>query len=311
MARRGGSLTSNRFKATLGALIALTFLGALLVSLVAFRNYRSSRDLIEPAQASPLLRHPELTGVALLRNMSFQSPDGLRLAGWYVPSKNHAAIVLTHGTNTDRSSMLPELRLLADAGFGVLAFDWPGLGDSEGEVLWDDSARHALTAAVDWLSAREDVDAQRIGGLGFSIGGFMMTQVAAGDRRLRAVVLEGTPTSFDAYLKLHHGRWGILGEWPARWAIRRSGLLAAAWAPQRLIAAIAPRSLLIIGGSRDEEIPAAMERELYSAAGEPKALWIVPGAQHGNYAQASPAEYPRRLLTFFSGDLVSAGGTIP
>jgi len=71
-----------------------------------------------------------------------------------------------------------------------------------------------LTSAIDWLSLRSDVDPKRIGGLGFSMGGFMMTQVAAGDSRLRAIVLEGTPVSFDAYIEFHNGRWGILGKWP-------------------------------------------------------------------------------------------------
>lgn len=311
-------MIDNRFSRTLNArmlaAIALAVIGltaALSAALVVTRNYRSSRDLIEPAEVSPLLRQPERTGVADLKNISFASQDGARLAGWYVPSKNRAAIIVTHGTNADRSTMLPELRFLADAGFGVLAFDWPGLGESEGRILWGDGARRALICAIDWLASKGDVDADRIGGLGFSIGGFVMTQVAAVDPRLRAIVLEGTVTGFDAYMNLHHGRWGVLSQWPARWAIRRTGLLDPAWAPGRVIGAIAPRPVLLISGSQDTEIPATMVRELYSSAHQPKTLWVVPGAEHGNYALAAPVDYPRRVIDFFNRTLVGPTGAVP
>jgi dipeptidyl aminopeptidase/acylaminoacyl peptidase len=289
-----------RTRATL-ALTALLVCAGL--AFVAVRNYRSSHDLIEPAQASPLLAHPERTGVAKLTNVAFTTAEGVRLAGWYVPSRNRAALVVTHGTNGDRAGMLPQVRLLAEAGFGVLAFDWPGLGASEGAIRWDDGARQALTAALDWLSRRSDVDPQKIGGLGFSMGGLIMTRLAAHDPRLRALVLEGTPSSVDEYMRIHHGRWGIVGLWPAYAAVRHSGLLDPELAPERLIGRIAPRPLLLIGGTLDTEIPPAMVQQLFAAAHDPKTLWIVPSAQHGEYAAAAPAEYRRRVLAFFTAAL--------
>jgi fermentation-respiration switch protein FrsA (DUF1100 family) len=39
---------------------------------------------------------------------------------------------------------------------------------------------------------------------------------------------------------------------------------------------------------------------LYQAAREPKALWIVPGAGHGEYEQAAPEEYRTRVITFLN-----------
>jgi pimeloyl-ACP methyl ester carboxylesterase len=277
-------------------------MAALVGAYFAERNTRPFRDLLAPQAPSPLLDHPERAGVAGLRNADLRSPAGLRIAAWYAPSRNRAAIILTHGTNADRSSMLPELRLLADAGFGVIAFDWPGLGASEGPILWGAGARQTLAAAIDWLAERPEVDPQKIGGLGFSVGSFIMTQVAAGDGRLKAVVLEGTPASFDAYIDLHaHG--GRLGRWLAERAISRSGLAAAEWAPQNLIGAIAPRPLLLVGGTRDTEIPPWMAQGLYADAREPKSLWIVPKAQHGGYMEVAPVEYPRRILAFFESGL--------
>ena len=64
-----------------------------------------------------------------------------------------------------------------------------------------------------------------------------------------------------------------------------------------------PRPLMLVSGAEDDDTPPAiMERVHGAAAGS--TLWIVPGAHHGNYAQASPEEYPRRFVGFFESALV-------
>jgi dipeptidyl aminopeptidase/acylaminoacyl peptidase len=279
--------------------LVLTFA---LAATVGVRNYRSASLDFEPWPGSDLLQHPERTLLPGLQRVWFRS-QGLRLSGWYIRSRNGAAVIVTHGTNADRTSMLYEMRTLAGAGFGVLAFDWPGDGASTGEIHWGPAERHALTAAIDWLGTRPDVDPERIGGLGFSMGGYVMAQVAAGDSRLRAVVLEALPPSFDEYLDHLHDKWGMLSRMPARWAVRQAGMDTTALAPRNVVAGISPRPILIIGGSDDPVISPAMLRELYDAAREPKQLWLVPQALHGGYSQAAAAEYSRRLLAFFDSGL--------
>jgi dipeptidyl aminopeptidase/acylaminoacyl peptidase len=258
----------------------------------------------EPAPATELSKHPAQVGIAQLEEVAFRSSDD-RLAGWYVPSSNRAAVVLTHGTNADRSSMVAELRILSDAGFGVLAFDWPGEGASEGSVHWGAEDRHALTAAIDWLSKRADVDANRLGGLGFSIGGLVMAQVAARDSRLRAVALVAAPSDYVALTRWQNRQWGFLSEFPASLALRYSGIAAAGPRPVDVVHEIAPRPVIVIGGDADEVVPAFMTRALYDAALEPKSLWIVPGAHHGDYAQVADPAYQLRLVQFFTANLLA------
>jgi uncharacterized protein len=291
------------------AVAALTLaLATVFVCAVTYRNYHAAELDFEPWPASEALRHPADVGVAPLEQVSFKSADGLNLAGWYVPSKNRATVVLTHGTNADRSSMLPELRLLAAAGFGVLAFDWPGDGASEGTIHWGPTERHALTAAIDWLAAQPDVDPKRIGGLGFSMGGFVMTQVAALDARLRAVVIEAAPPDFREYVQREHGHWGFLSEWPAFLAVRNSGMVLGEMSPRQVIAYVSPRPVMIIGGTRDDVTSTAMIEELYTAARQPKSEWIVPGARHGGYSQVAGTEYQQHLVSFFSQALLGDNG---
>ncbi len=290
------------------SVLCLFILGTLLVVATLlvrtmWGHYRAVLHDFDPAPATPILAHPERTGIAGLSPVAFRASSGARIAGWYAPSHNRAGVVVTHGTNADRSSMLDEIRLLADAGFGVLAFDWPGNGESAGEVRWGAAEREALTAAIDWLSLQPDVDAHRIGAFGFSMGGYFVTQVAADDARLRAVVIAATPPSFLAYTRRQHRSHGWLSRFPAELALRRVGMLDERRPPLDCIRDIAPRPVLLLAGSEDRSIPADMAREMHERAGPPKELWIVEGAAHGHYLAAAPQEYPRRIIGFFSAHL--------
>jgi fermentation-respiration switch protein FrsA (DUF1100 family) len=42
----------------------------------------------------------------------------------------------------------------------------------------------------------------------------------------------------------------------------------------------------------------------YAAAGEPKAIWKVPGSKHTGGIDARPAEYERRVVAFFDHALL-------
>jgi pimeloyl-ACP methyl ester carboxylesterase len=236
----------------------LLFLAILSLACIAYRHYQTVIYDFESAPQTPLSKHPEQVGIAGLGEVSFQSSDGTRLAGWYVPSRNRAAIVVTHGTNADRSSMVAETRILSEAGFGVLAFDWPGDGASEGRVRWGIEERRALTGAVDWLARRPEVDSGRLGGLGFSMGGYVMAQVAAGDPRLRGVILVAAPPDYVQLTHWENRQWCFLSELPATLALRRSGMPSAEMRPIDVIRAIAPRNFLPItcsGRTSNDKIP--------------------------------------------------------
>ena len=61
--------------------------------------------------------------------MSFTTRDGLALEGWYIPSRNGAAVISFPG----RKGPQRQARMLARHGYGVLLFDRRGEGRSEGE----------------------------------------------------------------------------------------------------------------------------------------------------------------------------------
>lgn len=281
------------------AFYAVAVLGAMFVLRIGVNSYLGERSDFVRTPPSFLSQHPERTAIADLREVSFTAPNQLRLAAWYAPSRNRAAIVLAHGTNADRSSLLAETRLLAAAGFGVLALDFPGQGASGGTTMWGADERAAVRAAIDWLSARDEVDPQRIGGFGMSMGAYILTQAAVLDRRLRAVALAASPTEIVEQTRTASSRWGVLSEWPAVWALRASGMPTHEMPPREVVGMIAPRTVFILGGGLDTIVPEYMTQQLYAAAKEPKLLWILPGAHHGDYASVAPVEYANRLTDFF------------
>ena len=131
---------------------------------------------------------PAPTLGAAYEDVSFTTSDGLELQGWYVPSKNGAAVIAFPG----RSGPRAHTRMLASHGYGVLLFDRRGEGMSDGDSnLLGWGADKDILAAVEYLQSRPDVDPDRIGGIGLSVGGELMLQAAAESDELAAVVSEG------------------------------------------------------------------------------------------------------------------------
>jgi fermentation-respiration switch protein FrsA (DUF1100 family) len=73
--------------------------------------------------------------------------------------------------------------------------------------------------------------------------------------------------------------------------------------PVSVIAKIAPTPVLLIAGEGDLLIPAENGIRLFSAAQEPKELWIIPHADHGGTLAAAGDVYERRVGEFFDRNL--------
>ncbi len=128
--------------------------------------------------------------------VSFHS-EGVKLAGDLFlpadvkPGDRRAGIVLCHGYTGVRSIYLPDnARVLAEAGYVVMSFDYKGWGDSEGPKsrLAPYSRVADVQAALTFLGAQPEVDTARLGIYGTSYGGATVVFVAAVDPRVKCVV---------------------------------------------------------------------------------------------------------------------------
>lgn len=249
----------------------------------------------------PIAPHP----LAAAADVSFPSDDGLMIRGWWVlPGPQHATIILCHGHGASRTQLMPEAEFLVRYGFGVLMFDWRAHGESDGNLSTrGDRERMDLKAAVAFLARAED--AGTIGALGFSRGATVAIDVAARDKRIRAVVAEAPSPSLAEALANDLSGPALLAKWPAQWALRRAGIDVDSLHAEQSVGALSPRPLLIIHGRNDPNAPIEWATRLYAAAKEPKELWLVEGAGHGGYAQAAGARYEQTLTTFFRRALIA------
>src|SRR5690606_31236702 len=193
-------------------------------------------------------------------DVAFPTADGVTLRGWYVPSTNGAAVVLLHGAGSTRSNVLDHATVLADHGYGVLAFDARGHGGSEGRAMdfgW--YGDEDIAAAVSFLVDLPDVDAGRIAAVGMSMGGEEAVGAAAADDRIRAVVAEGAQqrvAADKAWLSDEYGPAGWLQEQLDRLTYAATDLLTEARPPIALRDAVAATSapvLLIAAGDEPDE----------------------------------------------------------
>ena len=278
--------------------------GALvIVIVVAIWSARLGVETLHPAQSAPE-RTPREVGIAIYEDVAFVNGDGITLRGWYVPPGNGAAILLAHGYGSNRDDLLDEAGLLAAHGYGVLLFDFGGHGTSDNALVTvGDRERRDLIAALDFLSTQPDVDADRIGALGLSMGGAALALVASEDARIRAVVIEAAFPTLEDVIADKAGLLGPLTTWPVRWAIEHEGVDVGAVRPVDALCAISPRPLLLIYGDHDEVAPPGSAEAMFAAACDPVERWLVPGAGHGSSFEIVPDAYGARLLRFFDAAL--------
>lgn len=113
------------------------------------------------------------------------TPDALR------PGEKRAGILLCHGYTGVKDLYLPDnARVLNQAGYVAMVFDYKGWGNSEGprSRLAPYSRVADVQAAMTFLSLQGEVDAGRIGLYGTSYGGATVTWVGAVDQRARCIV---------------------------------------------------------------------------------------------------------------------------
>lgn len=158
--RTDGARWRRYGRRVLGAVVAVVL--AMVVAMPLGMAYFIANRTSAPG-ADPDLGRPH-------RDVSLHTSDGLTLAASYVPSMNRAAVIVFPGRTGFQTTS--RARLLARHGYGVLVLDPRGQGDSDGDPnLLGWSGEADLRAAIDFLEAQPDVDRNRVGGLGLSVGG--------------------------------------------------------------------------------------------------------------------------------------------
>ena len=227
-----------------------------------------------------------------------EASGGRTLSAWYVPSRNGAALLLGHGSGGSRERVLEEIRMLARHGYGVLAFDLFGNGESSGHSNGlGDNAQPAVDASLSYLVRRSDVDPERIAAFGSSLGGEVLLEAAAREPRLRAVVSDGAARPEDQAEVMDRSVSEEAIQSLMLGATRVISGNRAAPSLIDLVPRIAPRPVLLIAaGSDAAEIPT--NRRYREAAGPAAELYEIPDAGHTGGIKSHPREYEARVVSF-------------
>ncbi|MCI0714318.1 MAG: alpha/beta fold hydrolase [Chloroflexi bacterium] len=232
--------------------------------------------------------------------VELKASDGTRLAAWYLPPQNGIAIILLPGAGGTRKGLVSRAEMLAENGYGVLALDPRGVGESDGQTNrfgWEGSAD--VSGAVEYLMAQSDV--QVIGGWGISMGGEILLGAIGEHPQLAAVVTDGaTARCYEEKFDLDSAA-SSLEKFHTWITFSFVGLLTGDEPPTTILKSIrandTTRLLLIAAGNVEEEID--YNNMFADAAGDRAEVWVVPDVGHTSGWGHHREEYTRRILEFF------------
>lgn len=276
----------------MGTLIKTAFL---IILLATFFSCGGKKELpvdqyYEYDQDLPLLDSVRLvtdTSDYKLFYLTYRSVHDKKVTGLLtIPQKGEQplpTIILLHGLGDRKTVDYIEAgnQYMLDAGFAVLRLDISNHGDrfkydydfnlTEGYRYWTrdiiTQTVFDLRRAVDFIYTRKELDPDRIGYFGISLGGIIGTIFCSVEERIEVpvIVLAG------GSLNLMFGMDALSSDTKNYLSIVD---------PIHYVANISPRPLLMINAENDEIVPPITSKLLFKAAKEPKKIIWYPAKHH-------------------------------
>jgi len=249
--------------------------------------------------------HDPQTDLGLgFESVEFAAKDKAPLRGWLVRSdpSSTIAVAVVHGSGADRRNLLEQVPLFHDLGYAVLLFDCRNHGTSGGDGVGPSGGVHEsedVSSAVEFL--KDAAGFRRVVVFGASQGAASAILAAGRDSRIDGVIAAAPFEDLAGAIAGGAQRRGaprliasVVGQVVA-WRLGAGGA-----SPLGAVAHIAPRPLLLIHGTDDDQISNQSSKDLYAQAGEPKELWLVDGAKHWTVLSKQPQEFNRRVTAFLA-----------
>jgi fermentation-respiration switch protein FrsA (DUF1100 family) len=231
---------------------------------------------------------PAASVLAGAEDVTFETADGLRLGGWFVPGARGRgpAVLVCNGNGGNRAMRAALAAALARMGLAVLLFDYRGYGGNPGSPTEEGLAADAR-AAAGYLAARPEVDPDRLVYFGESLGAAVALRLAT-ERPPAALVLRSPFASLAEVGRVHYPML------PVSWLLRDRFDAAA-------LAGRLDAPLLVVAGGRDGIVPVGHSRRLYAAAPQPKRLVVLDGADHNDPELLAGPRLLEELGAFLAG----------
>ena len=227
----------------------------------------------------------------------FESKDGTRLHGYFLPAQGEAngTVIHFHGSDRNISFTVRNSHWLTAAGLNVFAFDYRGYGKSQGTPTRQGIVQDSV-AAIQYVCERADVNPERICLWGQSMGG-QLAIVAADLVRadgIRTIVAEATYASYCDQIKDKVAQIGPL--WLIQWAAWL--FTSDQYSAEKSVSRFASTPLLFVHGADDRVVQPEHSEHLYELATGPKQIWRVENT--GHLTVFNSESYRMKLLEYLA-----------
>jgi 2,6-dihydroxypseudooxynicotine hydrolase len=187
--RRGRALTAGQ--AWVRAALAYHF--AKFVWMVDLDRHRAAADL---AVAALRRAHALLDPTAERLEVPFEGT--VMVANLRRPPRPRRPplVLLLPGLDSTKEEFFHWEEVFLRRGMATLSLDGPGQGETGYATSIRPDYEVAVAAALDHLRGRDELDLERVGAVGVSLGGYYAPRAAAFEPRLRAAVAIGGPHNF-------------------------------------------------------------------------------------------------------------------
>ena len=254
------------------------------------------------------------------QTVEFPNSEGEMVPGWFHEGTNRAAIVFLHGLGGTRTQLVDIAKLFLDDGFGVLLIDQSGHGEHPSRInTFGPKESIDALAAVEWLRNRDEIDPERVGIFGSSMGGTTCIYAASQDPRLGCAVADSSYAKLyeQAYHDLGMGFRGMrVPESMRPFFVRTFFLVSRAfigkWADYPDPVDVLPDihcPLFISHGECDTRIGVDQYHELVAEAnlkGMDVTTFLSEGSEHCTYI--TDPGYINRIMVFFRRNLLAPEG---
>lgn len=299
-----GALERVRFR------LPLTIVWIVVLALLLYPYLLSYMQIHPPGY----VRHIDPSGALGLgyQNVSWNSSDGTRIAGWWVPRAGATrAAVVCHGLMDSKAGMMDFIQTLHGGGYNVLALDFRGHGDSAGwTITYGLREQDDIRTGIDYIRREFPQATANIVGVGWSMGAVSLIMAAAADPRIKALHIDAPYAGTAAMArKIGQSLPAPLRTWSYYAGLSIASLECGrdlfSFTTTAAVGRIAPRPILIVHGRRDQVVPFEQGMQVFLAAGAPKQFFPVDNAGHCATLSVQPQAYAARMIAFLDKALPS------
>ena len=191
-----------------------------------------------------------------------------------------AVVIMCVGLDSTKEELDVYENIFLERDMATLAFDGPGQGEAEYEMPIRGDYEAPVQAVIDYIKSRDDLDPDRIGIMGVSLGGYYSARAAAFDKRIAACLSFSGPYSwveiFDGRNELSREAFRVRSHSRSMEEAReKAKTLTLEGAAMNISCPI-----YIVAGELDRLTPPANAERIAAEVSGPKVLQIVKGGNH-------------------------------